>query len=46
MIETFNLEILNDENSPTIQIISPSEGAVVESRTVFEVDVSDASNRL
>ena len=41
MIETFNLEILNDENSPTIQIISPSEGAVVESITVFEVDVTD-----
>ena len=41
MVETFNLEILNDEKPPVLQIISPEEGAVLESIAVFEVEVID-----
>ena len=41
MVQTFNLEILNDENPPTLQIISPEEGETLESITIFEVEVID-----
>lgn len=41
IVEVFELEILNDENPPVLQIISPDEGAVLESITVFEVEVTD-----
>ena len=41
MVQTLNLEILNDDNPPIIQIISPGEGDTVESITVLEIEVTD-----
>jgi hypothetical protein len=41
MVQTLNLEILNDDNPPIIQIISPDEGDTVESITVLEIEVTD-----
>ncbi len=41
MMESLNLEILNDENPPSIEIISPEEGETVESITILEVEATD-----
>ena len=41
MVESHNLEILNDENPPTIEVITPEEGDTVESVTILEVEAID-----
>jgi thiol-disulfide isomerase/thioredoxin len=41
MVKTLSLEVLNDDNSPAIEIITPNEGDTVESITILEVEVTD-----
>ena len=40
-VQSMNIEILNDENPPSLQIISPQEGETLENITVFEVEAID-----
>ena len=40
VVESLNLEILNDENPPTIEIITPEDGDTVESITIFPLDAT------
>ena len=40
-MESMNIEILNDENPPTLQIISPMENDILENVTIFEVEAID-----
>ena len=41
IVQTINLEILNDENPPTIEIISPNEGYTVEGIVVLDIKSID-----
>ena len=41
VVESLNLEILNDENPPTIEIITPEDGDTVESITILEIEAVD-----
>ncbi len=41
MIKTIVLEILNDDNPPVLEIISPGEGETVEEIIILEVEASD-----
>ena len=41
MVKTINLDILNDDNPPILEIISPSEGETVEEVIVLEVEATD-----
>ena len=37
----FNIEVLNDDNPPSITVISPENGDTVDSITIFEVEAID-----
>ena len=41
MVNTFDIEVLNDENPPSITVISPENGDTVDSITIFEVEAID-----
>ena len=41
MVNTFDIEVLNDENPPSITVISPGNGDTVDSITIFEVEAID-----
>ena len=41
MVKIIDLEILNDDNPPVLEIISPSEGETVEDIIVLEVEATD-----
>lgn len=41
MVKTIDLEILNDDNPPVLEIISPDEGEIVEDIIVLEVEATD-----
>nr|ACF09758.1 fibronectin type III domain protein [uncultured marine group III euryarchaeote AD1000-40-D7] len=41
MVKTINLDILNDDNPPILEIISPNEGETVEDVIVLEVEATD-----
>ena len=41
MVKIIDLEILNDDNPPALEIISPSEGETVEDIIVLEVEATD-----
>ncbi len=41
MVKTIDLEILNDDNPPVLEIISPDEGETVEDIIVLEVEATD-----
>ena len=41
MVNTIDLEILNDDNPPVLEIISPDEGEIVEDIIVLEVEATD-----
>ena len=41
MVKIIDLEILNDDNPPVLEIISPSEGDTVEDIIVLEVEATD-----
>ena len=41
IVKIIDLEILNDENPPVLEIISPSEGETVEDIIVLEVEATD-----
>ena len=41
IIKTLNVEILNDENPPTIVIIAPNEGDTVEGVVVLDIETID-----
>ena len=41
MLKTINLNILNDDNPPVLEIISPNEGETVEDVIVLEVEATD-----
>ena len=41
MLKTINLNILNDDNPPVLEIISPNEGETVENVIVLEVEATD-----
>ena len=41
IVKTINLEILNDENPPTLEILSPSEGEIVEGIIVLDIETVD-----
>ena len=41
VVEFINLEILNDENPPTIEIVTPEDGDTVESITILEIEAVD-----
>ena len=35
------IEVLNDDNPPSLQIISPQDGDTLENITIFEVEAID-----
>jgi hypothetical protein len=41
IVNTLNVEILNDENPPTIEIIAPNEGDIVEGIVVLDIETID-----
>ena len=41
IVKTIDLEILNDDNPPVLEIISPDEGEIVEDIIVLEVEATD-----
>ena len=41
MVKIIDLDILNDDNPPVLEIISPSEGETVEDIIVLEVEATD-----
>jgi len=41
MVNTFDIEVLNDENPPSITVISPEDGGTVDSVAIFEVEAID-----
>lgn len=41
IVKTIDLEILNDDNPPALEIISPDEGEIVEGIIVLEVEATD-----
>ena len=41
MVKTIDLEILNDDDPPVLEIISPDEGEIVEDIIVLEVEATD-----
>ena len=40
-VQSMNIEILNDDNPPSLQIISPQDGDTLENITIFEVEAID-----
>lgn len=41
MVKTIDLEILNDDDPPVLEIISPDEGEIVEDIILLEVEATD-----
>ena len=41
IVKTINLEILNDDNPPIIEIISPSEGDTLEGIVILDIETID-----
>ena len=41
MVKTIDLEILNDDNPPVLEIISPDEGEIVEDIILLEIEATD-----
>ena len=41
IVETFSLSVLNDENPPTLEIVSPDDGTTVEGIIALEVEAVD-----
>ena len=41
MVNSFDIDILNDENPPSITIVSPEDGDTIESIAVLEVEAID-----
>ncbi len=40
-VQSMNIEVLNDDNPPSLQIISPQDGDTLENITIFEVEAID-----
>ena len=40
-LQSMTIEVLNDDNPPSLQIISPQDGDTLENITIFEVEAID-----